>query len=503
VLSEALAGSAVLLEVVEADAQVLDPLLVGLAVGEVGLEFLVVDHAALFQVDQEHLAGLQAPLAHDLGVRHRQHAGFRAHDDQVVVGDAVARRAQAVAVERGADLAAVGEHDGRRAVPRLHHGRVVFVEGLAAFVHGGVLLPGLGNHHHHGLADGVAGHGQQFEAVVEGGRVGLVGKADGVQLLQVRPQHRRGHHAFARLHPVVVALDGVDFAVVRHVAVRVRQRPFGEGVGGEALVHQAQRRDAARILQVEVIGADLVGQQQPLVDHRAAGHAGHVILFAVLQAQVLDGGAGGLADHVQLALQCVLHDDVIAAANENLAQHRLFLAHRGRHRHLAVDRHVAPAQQDLAFGLDRALHLLLTGQAAGVLLGQEDHADAVFARRRQGHALLGHFFAVQRVRQLDQDAGAVAHELVGTDRPPVVQVFKNLQALLHDGVRLLALDVRHKADAAGIVLVGRVVQTGSMQFGFFGCRRHGALLNFTGTRSIPHCNNDAKAKLIGVRFQLN
>jgi hypothetical protein len=68
-------GFAVLLEVVEPDAQVLDPLLVGLAVGEVGLEFLVVDHAALFQVDQEHLAGLQAPLAHDLGVRHRQHAG--------------------------------------------------------------------------------------------------------------------------------------------------------------------------------------------------------------------------------------------------------------------------------------------------------------------------------------------------------------------------------------------------------------------------------------------
>ena len=47
----------------------------------------------------------------------------------VVVGDDEARRAQAVAVERGADLAAVGEGDGGRAVPRLHQGGVVLVEG--------------------------------------------------------------------------------------------------------------------------------------------------------------------------------------------------------------------------------------------------------------------------------------------------------------------------------------------------------------------------------------
>ena len=45
------------------------------------------------------------------------------------------------------------------------------------------------------------------------------------------------------------------------------------------------------------------------------------------------------------------------------------------------------------------------------------------------NALSGHFFAVQRIGQLDQDAGAVAHQLVGTDRAPVVQVFENLQAL--------------------------------------------------------------------------
>jgi hypothetical protein len=39
---------------------------VGLGVGELVLQLLVVDDAALLEVDQEHLARLQAPLLDDL-----------------------------------------------------------------------------------------------------------------------------------------------------------------------------------------------------------------------------------------------------------------------------------------------------------------------------------------------------------------------------------------------------------------------------------------------------
>ena len=47
----------------------------------------------------------------------------RRHDHAVVVGDPVARRAQAVAVEHRADDRAVGERDRRGTVPRLHQRR--------------------------------------------------------------------------------------------------------------------------------------------------------------------------------------------------------------------------------------------------------------------------------------------------------------------------------------------------------------------------------------------
>ena len=87
------------------------------------------------------------------------------------------------------------------------------------------------------------------------------------------------------------------------------------------------------------------------------------------------------------------------------------------------------------------------------------HADAVFARRRQFHALLGHLVAVVLVRNLDQDTGAVAHQRIGAHGAPVIEVFQDQQALFHDGVALVALDVGDETDAAGIVFIGRIVQT--------------------------------------------
>ena len=217
--------------IVKPDAQVFHPLFVRLAVRQRGLDFFVINDAALFQINQEHLAGLQTPFTDDFVFRNRQYTGLGRHDDQIAVSHAVTCRTQAIAVQRGTNLATIGEHDGRRTIPGFQHGRMVFIKRFATFVHGGVLLPGFGNHHHHGLADRVTGHRQQLQAVVKRGGVGLVGKADRVKLLQVSAQHGRRHHAFTRFHPVVVALDGVDLAVVRDIAVRMGQWPLGEGVG--------------------------------------------------------------------------------------------------------------------------------------------------------------------------------------------------------------------------------------------------------------------------------
>ena len=489
-------------QVFELDAHAVDPLPVRLGRRELVLQLLVVDDPALLEVDQEHLAGLQAPFLDDAVLGDRQHAALRAHDDEAVVGDEVARGPEAVAVERRADLAAVGEDHRRRAVPRLHHRRVVLVEGAPARVHLGVLLPRLGDHHHHRVGERVAAHRQQLERVVEGRGVALTLEGDRVELLQVGAEHGRLHHALARAHPVEVALDGVDLAVVRDHPVRVRERPLGEGVGREALVDEGERGREARIGEILVVLADLVGEQQPLVDHRAAAHARHVVLAAVRELERLDRARRGLADDVELPLERIGDDDVGAAADEDLPDDRLLGAHRWRHRHLGVDRDVAPAEDDLALGAHGALELLRAGKARGVFLRQEHHPDPVLAGRGKDHALGRHLGAVEVVRDLDQDAGAVAHQRVGTDRAAVVQVLEDLEPLRDDRVRLAPRDVGDEADAARVVLVLSRVEPGGRRDVHFCLRRqapaldfaHGVPRLFHRGRRIPQCSNSAAAE---------
>jgi hypothetical protein len=188
-------------------------------------------------------------LRDDLLFRNRQHAHFRRHDDHVVVGDEVAGRAQAVAVERRADLAAVGEGHGGRAVPRLHQRGVVFVEGAALLIHQLVAGPGFGDQHHHGVRQRIAALHQEFERVVEAGRVRLALVGDRPELGDVVAE-QLGIDVACRaaiqltlprsvlISPLWATMrigmrqQRVDLAVVRDQA--------REGVGREALMKAAK-----------------------------------------------------------------------------------------------------------------------------------------------------------------------------------------------------------------------------------------------------------------------
>ena len=271
------------LHVIQADANALDPFAIRLGRGERVLQFLVIDDAAFLEIDEEHLARLKPPFLDDLFFRDGEASAFRAHDHEVIVGDDVARGPQAIPVECGADLAAIGERNRGWAVPRLHHRRVILVERAAARIHQRVPLPRLGDHHHDRVRDRVARHDQQFERVVERSRVGLAVVNKRPEFGEVLAENRRGNCALACADPVHIAAKRVDLAVVRDQAERVREVPRRERIGGKALVHQRQRRNAARILQVLVVRAYLAGQQHALVDNSACRHGGHVKLLAVQQ----------------------------------------------------------------------------------------------------------------------------------------------------------------------------------------------------------------------------
>ncbi len=63
------------------------------------------------------------------------------------------------------------------------------------------------------------------------------------------------------------------------------------------------------------------------------------------------------------------------------------------------------------------------------------------------------------VGNLHQHAGAIAHQRIGADRAAMRQVFQHGETVGDDLVRLHTLHLGDEADAAGIVLVARIVKT--------------------------------------------
>ena len=123
-----------------------------------------------------------------------------------------------------------------------------------------------------------------------------------------------------------------------------------------------------------------------------------------------------------------------------------------------VDRHVAPAEHAEAFGRDSLLDDLAHLTASRGVARHEELADRVMARRRQVEAELGAFGSEERVRDLGQHAATVAERWIRAHRAAMVEIDQNLQALFENVVRLAVLHVGDKADAAGIVLLGRIVE---------------------------------------------
>ena len=99
-------------------------------------------------------------------------------------------------------------------------------------------------------------------------------------------------HGLAGVHPVDVAAQGVDFPVMRDVAVGMSAVPTGEGVGGKTGMDQGQGAFHRRVPEIGIKLIHLLGQEHPLIDQRAAGEAGNIKPMAARDPAVTDGALG-------------------------------------------------------------------------------------------------------------------------------------------------------------------------------------------------------------------
>ena len=119
----------------------LDPRAEILPARQISFDLVIVEERAILQVDDDHLARVQPSLLDHIGVVDAHHAGFRAGDQQVVAGDGVAHRPQAVTVHAAEDPTAPIGGQRRRSVPGLHHGVAIGVEVAQILGHVAALVP--------------------------------------------------------------------------------------------------------------------------------------------------------------------------------------------------------------------------------------------------------------------------------------------------------------------------------------------------------------------------
>ncbi len=445
-------------EVLEPDHVLVEPLPVGMRAGRPLLDLVVVDDPTFLRVDEEHAARLEPLLAHDPIGWDVEDPHLGGEDHGVVEGDVIARGPESVAVEDGPHARPVGEGHRRGAVPGLDEGGVVLVEGLLRVAHRLVARPGLGDHHHHRVRERPAREVEEFEAVVEHGRVRPVRVDDRHDARGVGAEELGPNHRLAGVHPVHVAAQGVDLAVVDEVAVRVGAFPAREGVRAEARMHDAQGRLEGGMREVQVEGLHLLGDEHALVDDGLAGEAGEVEVVRRGLGLALGGLLGPLAHDVELALEGhvvqgpdrALRDEELADMGHDRARD---VAERGH-----VDGEVAPAEAGEPLFEDDLLEAALDHGPGGGVAGEEHHADAVVAGGRQGDARLGADLGEEAVRDLRKHAGPVAGVALVAGAPAVAHVVEDRERLAHDLVGLPSLDVDHETDAAGVVLPRGIVQ---------------------------------------------
>ena len=445
-------------EVAEPHEVLLQPERVRRGRSERALDLVVGDDPPFRGVDEEHPSGLQAPLPKDALGGDVEDAHLRSHDDEAVLRRDPARGAQAVPVEDRADPDPVREGDRGRTVPGLHEARVELVEGLQLPAHRLVPAPRLGDHHHERVRERAAREEEELEDVVEHRRVRSVGVDDGEDLLEVVSEQLRREHPLPGLHPVDVAAERIDLAVVGDVPVGVGARPAREGVGGEARVNHGEACREPLVPQVRVEGRELVGVQHPLVDERPRGEAGHVEVHAPGYRRAADGFLHEPADDVELSFERVALGGRFTPRDEELPDDGLAGA-GGRPERRVVGRDVAPAEDGLPFFPDDPFEVFLARLPARRFLREEDRSDPVSAGRGELDSEAATPRGQKAMRYLGQEAGAVARVLLAAGRAPVLEIQEDLQRLPDDVVRGTRLQIDDESESARVVLERRVVET--------------------------------------------
>jgi hypothetical protein len=127
-------------------------------------------------------------------------------------------------------------------------------------------------------------------------------------------------------------------------------------------------------------------------------------------------------------------------------------------RRAGIDRHLAHPQEVLRLALGDLLEEREEHVPAGRIRGQEQHAQAPGSWGPERDAELLAVFANERIRDLNEDARAIAGLGIGGRGPAVLEVLEDRERLDDHVVARAALHPRDEAHAARVVLHRRAIE---------------------------------------------
>ncbi|GBD17928.1 hypothetical protein HRbin27_00416 [bacterium HR27] len=304
------------------------------------------------------------------------------------------------------------------------------------------------------MDDVAPGEFEQLQNLVQAHRVGPIRIDEREQLGQPVAPERRREFRLTGAHPVPVALERIDLAVVRDAPERLGQLPGRKSVRAVALVEERESTLHQRILEIGVERCQIAGDEQALVDDRSAGERRHE---EVACPDLLRDPFGLPASQIEPALE--LHRiDVSWPRCDHLldARHRLpcLLAQDVR-----VDRDLPPPDVGNTLRVQRFGQCLLAPCCKGRVVGRKKHETSSQTLGLDGEAVQASQLAGQQLaRQLYCDTSTIARLRVGGNRTTVGQIDDCFQCVAHDRVAGLPAEVSDEAGSTGIVLVLRAVQ---------------------------------------------
>ncbi len=224
-------------------------------------------------------------------------------------------------------------------------------------------------------------------------------------------------------------------------------------------MHQRKRGFIVRILQIRVKLPQLIYQKHTLIYNGAAGKRRHIGIIV------------GLFKYPAHQIEPSVKFQPARRIGRPLEKGLFDAGHFGKRllpQHLGPCWHAAPAQKLHALFFYNDLEHLFCLAAAQRILRKEEHPYPVIPCIAQRKAKARHGFLKKAVRYLQQNAHTVTRLPLGVFPGPMLQLFYDLQRIVHRLVALAAMNIHHRANAAGVVLKARVVERrGNMLFVLF------------------------------------